>query len=131
MKGTSGAAGAARQLRRKIGESVRRARGAAGLTQADLAEAAGLETETVSRIERGAFGPSLPTLVAISKALRLDVSRFIGETSQEGAPAPSSPVVRRIAARAALLPPSAQRTLLAVAELIPPPRRGRRSARRP
>lgn len=56
----------------QFGEAVRKARIAAGLTQEDLADRAGLDRSYVGGIERGERNP---TLVVISKiATGLDIS---------------------------------------------------------
>lgn len=51
---------------------LREVRLAAGLTQADLAERAGVSRKTVNTVENGVFTPSV--LVALSLARALDVS---------------------------------------------------------
>jgi putative transcriptional regulator len=48
---------------------VRRARVVKDLTQAELAEKAGVTRQTIGLIERGKFNPSLKLCVAIAKAL--------------------------------------------------------------
>ena len=55
--------------RRQLASLVKSARERAGLTQAKLAEDAGITDETVSRLERGAYEPSLATILAIARAL--------------------------------------------------------------
>lgn len=45
-----------------------------GLTQAELAALAGISTETVSNIERGAHRPARLTALAIASVLHLDSS---------------------------------------------------------
>lgn len=52
-----------------IGARIRSIRTATGLTQAAVAERAGLVFETVSRIERGVISPTVGTLVGIADAL--------------------------------------------------------------
>lgn len=54
-------------LAQEIGKTIRRQRKAIGMTQAALAEAIGLESETVSRIENGVRSPSIEKLVEIAK----------------------------------------------------------------
>ena len=63
---------------RMFGGNVKAARRRAGLTQEALAEAAAVSPETVSRIERGAFEPSLSTAIAISEALEISIDRLAG-----------------------------------------------------
>lgn len=52
-----------------IGARIRAIRTGTGLTQAAVAERAGLVFETVSRIERGVISPTVGTLVGIARAL--------------------------------------------------------------
>ncbi|MCS7113678.1 MAG: CBS domain-containing protein [Nitrososphaerota archaeon] len=51
------------------GESIRRLRKRAGLTQKDLAERAGVSQSLISRIERGSVDPKLSTLQSILNVL--------------------------------------------------------------
>ena len=59
-----------------IGEAVREARVAAGLTQSQLAGAAGIDQSDLSKIERGAANPSVRTLqrlaAGMGKALEIE-----------------------------------------------------------
>ena len=59
---------------RQMAAILRRARRQAGLTQAQLAQQAGLRTATVSALERGAAGPRLDTLLAVMAVLKLDLA---------------------------------------------------------
>ena len=105
-----------------IASRVREARLAAGLTQAALAEAAGVSDETISRLEREAYEPAVSTLVALADALSLTVDVLIGrETSAARLPS-SSPVARRLAKRVEMLDGKAQHALLLFAELLADPR---------
>jgi transcriptional regulator with XRE-family HTH domain len=109
-----------------IGSRVRHARERTGLTQAALAEATGVTDETVGRLERGAFEPTLATLVAVADALgegldtlvRQPPPRRTASRAAESAPM-QSPLARRLAERAELLPPESVRLLLRLAELLP------------
>jgi len=56
-------------LKQAIGQNVRTARLACGLTQEDLAERINRTTETVSNIERGKNPPSIETLRDIATVL--------------------------------------------------------------
>ena len=51
------------------GKALQRIRKERGLTQETLGEMAGASAVTVSRIERGVFTPSLPTLISLCNAL--------------------------------------------------------------
>lgn len=59
-----------------IGKIIRKHRKAAGMTQALLAEAVGLESETVSRIENGVRLPSIEKLVDIANVFCVPVAVF-------------------------------------------------------
>lgn len=64
---------------KRIGTRVRAARVRAGFkSQAAFAEALGVSDETVGRVERGAFEPSLSTMVAIADVLRLPIDEIVG-----------------------------------------------------
>lgn len=64
---------AADDARKAAGKALAAARRETGRTQVDVADAAGLDQQTISRIERG--GPaSLNTLLAVAHAL--DVNLF-------------------------------------------------------
>ena len=52
-----------------LGPAIRRRRQDLGLTQADLADAAEIANETVSRIERGRLTPSVDIAERIAQAL--------------------------------------------------------------
>src|ERR1051325_7792558 len=56
-----------------IGPTVRKLRTQAGLTQAQLAEAADIADATLSRIEKGRMQPSLAMAEKLAKALRIPV----------------------------------------------------------
>jgi len=64
----------------EVGRLLRDARGRAGLDQAELARRAGTTQTYVSRVERGATVPSLPTLerllAAMGLRLRLQVEEI-------------------------------------------------------
>ncbi len=56
-------------LAQRLGASLRRLRLAREMTQADVAESAGVSVEFLGRIERGATLPSVPTLFGLTQAL--------------------------------------------------------------
>jgi transcriptional regulator with XRE-family HTH domain len=64
------------ELARQFGQEVRTRRRARGLTQAQLAEAAGLSEEWVRRMERGGGTPSFETLEAMGTALGVPVGEL-------------------------------------------------------
>src|SRR5690349_452266 len=96
------------------------ARERAGLTQAAVAEAAGVSVETVSRIERGLHEPELSTVIALARALGHDVVVVApgAVAPAEAADPPMPPLVRLLAQAAAQLDPGAQRAVLRVVELL-------------
>lgn len=61
---------ASARLAKRIGSNLSARRKQLGWTQEMIAERAGVDAETVSRIERGAHLPSLPTLDRLAVALQ-------------------------------------------------------------
>jgi transcriptional regulator with XRE-family HTH domain len=59
-----------------VAANVRRARLRRGLTQEELAEAAGVDLTYLQRIERGTANPSVRVLVSIANALDVPPSRL-------------------------------------------------------
>jgi transcriptional regulator with XRE-family HTH domain len=57
-----------------FGRSVRKCREARGMTQEDLAEAAGLDRSYISGVERGGRNLSLGSIARIAKALGTAIS---------------------------------------------------------
>ncbi len=68
-------------LTRKIGTNLCALRKRTGWTQGELAEKVGVDTETISRFERGATMPSLVTLQMLAVALDTTMAELIGESS--------------------------------------------------
>lgn len=56
----------------KIAIDIRKARQAAGFTQAQLAEETGITQSEISRIEKGRYSPRLSTLFTLARALKTD-----------------------------------------------------------
>jgi ribosome-binding protein aMBF1 (putative translation factor) len=56
-----------------IGQAIRERRLALGLTQAELAERAGMTQPALSRLEAGGVVPTIPLLERISSALEADL----------------------------------------------------------
>jgi len=63
--------------RKSLGKRIRAVREAAGMTQSDLAAAAGIGRVTEVRIEKGEQSPRYETLVAIARALRRPVTDLL------------------------------------------------------
>jgi transcriptional regulator with XRE-family HTH domain len=72
----------------ELGDTVRRLRAAAGLTQMQLAVAAGVSLSLVTAVEQGISGdPRMSTLRALAGALGVTVDELVGGPSP-GSPAP-------------------------------------------
>lgn len=56
-------------LAERFGKHIRLLRGRMGMTQAELADRAGISEEWLRRIERGAASPSFDTIEALAAAL--------------------------------------------------------------
>lgn len=68
-----------------LGRRIKALRSDRGLSQVDLADAAGTSEEWIRKLERGARAPSLATLDAVSRALGVTVSAlFAGADQQSG-----------------------------------------------
>ncbi len=62
------------KLASEVGERVRAAREAAGLTQRDLARRVGTSQAVITRLEAGGVGATLTTLQRVATALELEVN---------------------------------------------------------
>ena len=71
-----------------VASAIRRLRNEQGLTQSQLAEAAGLADETVSRVEGGREPPNLRTALRIADALGRPLDEVVGR-SPPGRESPS------------------------------------------
>jgi len=65
-----------RNIRKYIGEQIRNARKAQGMTTRQLAEKCGLSHSHISRIESGRYAVTIDTLAIIGNALGMEV-RFV------------------------------------------------------
>lgn len=63
--------------------SMKAARAAVGLSQADLAEAVGVTRQTIGLIEAGGYNPTLNLCVAICKALRVTLNDLFWEDEND------------------------------------------------
>ncbi len=61
----------------RIGERLRKQRTRRALTQAELAERAGVTTATVARIERDEIEPRMTTLRKLAQALEVDPAELV------------------------------------------------------
>lgn len=66
-----------------FGKRVRQLRLAAGWTQEQLAEAAGITTTYASDLERGTKVPSLTIVLRISRAFRTSVAELLTDFTKE------------------------------------------------
>jgi transcriptional regulator with XRE-family HTH domain len=64
------------ELALQIGNVIRAHRKTTGMTQAMLAEAVGLEVETVSRMETGKRLPTIEKLLEIADVFRIPIASF-------------------------------------------------------
>jgi transcriptional regulator with XRE-family HTH domain len=71
------------QLGVSFGKAVRRLRLAAGLTQEQLGQEAGLQRNFVSSIELGQKQPSLVTIFKLASALRVAPGKLLDLAEQE------------------------------------------------
>ena len=62
-----------------IGDRIKAAREAAGMTQSDLARAAGVNRQSVSAWESGAYSPGLYSLVVLSRVLEMPLEKLMKE----------------------------------------------------
>jgi transcriptional regulator with XRE-family HTH domain len=73
------------KLQKLVGRNVKAARLRSGLTQSALAEALGLETVTVSRIETGAQLPSIDRLDDIARYLNSSLPLLLSDLADKDA----------------------------------------------
>jgi putative transcriptional regulator len=64
------------------GEKLRQARAAAGLTQKELADRAGIQRETVNHAENGKHLPGSETLARIAKALDVSIDSLFSDNGE-------------------------------------------------
>ena len=66
----------------KLGQRIREIRKKRGMTQAELAEKAGISVNFVGTAERGIHSPSISTLERIAKALHVNISQLFDFTEE-------------------------------------------------
>ncbi len=81
-------------FKRHLGERILALRKAARMTQAELAEAAGVGNEYISKIERGLGSPSLETLVKVALALQVEIKVLFDFRMTHQAPRPTRDLLR-------------------------------------
>jgi transcriptional regulator with XRE-family HTH domain len=72
-----------------FGAKLKAAREAAGLTQQQLADRAGMYVHNIAKMERGVREPTWPTALKLAKALGVSVAAFEGRILAEAPPGPS------------------------------------------
>ena len=77
-----------------VGERIRFARQERGWTQVELAEAAGLSSNYVARLERGELGPSLFVACKLAEAFGLNVDALVGPAEQQSGKRRRAPTAR-------------------------------------
>jgi transcriptional regulator with XRE-family HTH domain len=104
-----------------VARNLRAARIAAGMTQAQLAEAIGVTNESLSRAERGTILPTVRTLARAATVLGTSIDALAGRVPVASKSAPSSGDARRIRLQrlVAVLDDRAVRRLLGLVELLP------------
>ena len=60
-----------------LGQEIAKQRKKQGLTQLDLASLVNMEKPTITRLEKGRTNPTSLTLLKISKALNIPISKWI------------------------------------------------------
>lgn len=61
-----------------VGKQIKEARKKCGLTQAQLAEKAGISRSYLADTERGSYNPSLKTLLKIAEVCNVDLNFLVG-----------------------------------------------------
>lgn len=103
-----------------LGSNIKRIRGLRGLTQAQLAEIAGLSTIGISNIETGTRHPRPGTLEAIAKALGVsEIELHGGRSPGASLDLNNSELIGRIVAILPTLNEGELRNILATAESSP------------
>jgi transcriptional regulator with XRE-family HTH domain len=69
------------ELRRRVGEAIKHAREARGISLSDLARQSGTAKATLSALEAGRANPTLETLWALAAALKLSLGELVDPPS--------------------------------------------------
>lgn len=69
-------------VKQSLGDRIRQLRKQRGYTQDRLAEAAGIDSKSLSRIECSVFNPAIETLESLAKALDVRMQDFFIEDSE-------------------------------------------------
>jgi transcriptional regulator with XRE-family HTH domain len=101
-----------------LGAHVRDLRKRARLTQARLAESAGIEVQSLSRIERGEYEPSLSACMALADALGVSID-VIARGQPAGPDTTSAPLRALMRTAMALEPEQVELFVRLMRELVP------------
>lgn len=69
-----------KDVRKALGSRIREERKRLGLSQEDLASAAGLDRTYVGGVERGERNPSLESIASLSRALGVSLATLFAES---------------------------------------------------
>ena len=64
-----------------VGERIKKARKAVGLTQVELAKKISMSQSYIADMERNRHNPSLAALQLIADALHVDIAEFVGDST--------------------------------------------------
>jgi transcriptional regulator with XRE-family HTH domain len=104
------------ELSAEIGKVIRRQRKAADMTQAMFAEAIGLESETVSRMENGVRLPTIEKLVEMADLFRVPVAVFFENVGPLKKQQETQLMAEKISAALDKLPDAGKNFVLEVAQ---------------
>lgn len=97
-----------------VGQRIKQARGAKGLTQEQLAEKVNLSASHMSAIERGVKQPKLETFVEIANVLKIDANSILADVLSVSNEIVSSQLSIRLSA----LPMTQQKKILRVLDTL-------------
>jgi len=104
------------ELSAEIGKVIRKQRKAANMTQAIFAEAIGLESETISRMENGVRLPTIEKLVEMADLFRIPVAVFFENVGPLKKQPEAQLMAEKICAALDKLPESGKHFVLGVAQ---------------
>lgn len=81
---------------RRVGETITRLRGAAGLSQKEFAAAVGMSQSLISRLEKGGQEPGLSKLSIIAEFFGLTVGRLLDGETDRAVALPDVTVMRSV-----------------------------------
>lgn len=105
-----------KELAVQIGRAIREHRDAAGLTQAQLAEAIDLQSESISRIEGGKRLPTIEKLTAMAILFRIPPGAFFEYVATVVQPPENDLFAQKISAALDHLPAAGKVFVLEVAQ---------------